>query len=50
MKSQISLGMRELLILLLLIIFAIIVIVLTFLNKGWVQSILKEMFQSNPSV
>ena len=50
MKSQISLGLRELLILLLLIIFVIIVITLTFLNKEWVQLVLSRLFQTNPQV
>ena len=50
MKSQISLGLRELLILLLLIVLVVIIVILTFLNKGWVQSVIGELFHTNPQV
>ena len=50
MKSQISLGLREILILVVLIVLALIVVVLTFLNRGWIISVLNELFGSNPQV
>ncbi len=45
MRSQISLGLREFLILIILIIIVVIVIMLSVLNLGWVKSRVVELFE-----